>query len=79
MPSEQRRRKNQAKHALWEAMSSEELKSMLGKRGRAKSIRAILRKRVQVEMLLNPVQLTKDQLLAQERAAARGQMNLYGT
>lgn len=69
-----KRKKNKAKHAAWEAMTTDQLKSLLGKRGRAKAIRAILRKRAQVEMLLNPVSV-QDTLTFEPRRYA--QLSLY--
>lgn len=48
------RKKNKSKHVLWEAMTTEELLNMLGKKGRAKSIRSILRKRIQAANILLP-------------------------
>lgn len=65
------RKKNQVKHAAWQNMTTEELVSMLGKRGRAKAIRAILRKRIQAMNLLLP----DDQKIT-ERPINKG-MSLY--
>ncbi len=56
MSSELRKKKNKSKYQLWEEMTTEQLISMLGKTGRAKAIRSILRKRTQSMNTLLPVE-----------------------
>lgn len=54
MSSELRKKKNKSKYQAWEAMTTEQLISMLGKSGRAKAIRTILRSRINAINVIVP-------------------------